>query len=67
METARELRRSRRRATASSATPSARLFHDDGADARRMLREKAVLEDLENAVDQCELVAETLPTSPTSR
>ena len=36
------------------------LFHDPTADARRMLREKEVLEDLENAVDQCELVAETL-------
>lgn len=36
------------------------LFHDASADARRMLREKEVLEDLENAVDQCESVAETL-------
>ncbi len=36
------------------------LFHDEGVDARRILREKDILEDLENAVDQCELVAETL-------
>ncbi len=36
------------------------LFHDEGADARRVLREKEVLEDLENAIDQCESVAETL-------
>jgi uncharacterized protein Yka (UPF0111/DUF47 family) len=36
------------------------LFHDESIDARRVLREKEVLEDLENAIDQCELVAETL-------
>ncbi len=36
------------------------LFHDETADARRILREKELLEDLENAIDQCELVGETL-------
>ncbi len=36
------------------------LFHDQSIDARRVLREKEVFEDLENAIDQCELVAETL-------
>jgi uncharacterized protein Yka (UPF0111/DUF47 family) len=37
-----------------------RLFHDASIDAKRLLREKEVLEDLENAVDHCERVGETL-------
>lgn len=36
------------------------LFHDAGIDARRLLREKEVLDRLEQALDQCELVADTL-------
>jgi uncharacterized protein Yka (UPF0111/DUF47 family) len=36
------------------------LFHNESASARVMLSEKEVLEDLENAIDQCEMVAETL-------
>jgi len=36
------------------------LFHDDGIDAKRLLREKEVLEDLENAIDHCETVSKTL-------
>jgi uncharacterized protein Yka (UPF0111/DUF47 family) len=36
------------------------LFKDPAPDARRLLREKAVLEDLENAIDHCEVVAKTL-------
>ncbi len=35
------------------------LFHADSIDALRILREKEVLEDLENAIDQCEMVADT--------
>jgi uncharacterized protein Yka (UPF0111/DUF47 family) len=35
------------------------LFHDV-ADAKRILREKQVLEDLENAIDACEQLGETL-------
>lgn len=37
-----------------------RLFHDDAIDAKSLLREKAVLEDLETATDRCERVAHTL-------
>jgi uncharacterized protein len=37
-----------------------KLFHDDAIDAKRLLREKQVLEDLENAVDACERVGDTL-------
>jgi uncharacterized protein Yka (UPF0111/DUF47 family) len=36
------------------------LFHDDGVDAKKLVREKQVLEDLENALDACEELAETL-------
>jgi uncharacterized protein len=36
------------------------LFHDDTSDAKKILREKQVLEDLENAVDACEQLGETL-------
>ncbi len=38
------------------------LFHDPSVDAKTILREKQVLEDLENAVDHCETVGETLAT-----
>ncbi len=60
METARAVRLLEKEADGIFRDAISALFHDDGADARRMLREKEVLEDLENAVDQCELVAETL-------
>jgi hypothetical protein len=36
------------------------LFTDDSIDAKVLLREKQVLEDLERAVDRCEYVADTL-------
>lgn len=36
------------------------LFRDPAVDAKMLLREKGVLEDLENAIDSCEDVAETL-------
>jgi uncharacterized protein len=36
------------------------LFHDGKVDAKELLREKEVLEDLENAIDHCETVGETL-------
>jgi uncharacterized protein Yka (UPF0111/DUF47 family) len=36
------------------------LFHDPSVDAKTLLREKQVLEDLENAVDACEELGETL-------
>lgn len=36
------------------------LFHDETIDPRRILREKEVLEGLENAVDRCQDVAHTL-------
>lgn len=36
------------------------LFHDDAIDAKVLMREKEVLEDLEFAIDRCETVAERL-------
>jgi predicted phosphate transport protein (TIGR00153 family) len=36
------------------------LFHDEGVDAKSILREKEVLENLEHAIDRCERVAHTL-------
>jgi hypothetical protein len=36
------------------------LFRDASIDAKALLREKGVLEDLENAIDSCEDVAELL-------
>lgn len=36
------------------------LFHDPGIDAKVLLRDKEVLEDLERAIDKCETVAERL-------
>jgi uncharacterized protein Yka (UPF0111/DUF47 family) len=36
------------------------LFSDEKVDAKVLLREKQVLEDLEKAIDRCEYVADTL-------
>ena len=36
------------------------LFHDAAIDAKALVRDKEVLEDLENAIDRCEEVGETL-------
>ena len=36
------------------------LFHDPNIDAKVLLRDKEVLEDLESAIDRCETVAERL-------
>lgn len=60
MEASRSIRQYEKDADGVFREAISALFHDGTADARRMLREKEVLEDLENAVDQCESVAETL-------
>lgn len=36
------------------------LFHDKNIDAKVLLRDKEVLEDLENAIDKCDMLAERL-------
>lgn len=60
MEAARAVRQVEKDADAIFRDAISALFRDDAVDARRMLREKEVLEDLENAIDQCEHVGETL-------
>ena len=37
-----------------------KLFQDPDVDAKVLIREKTVLEDLENAIDQCDSIADTL-------
>jgi hypothetical protein len=37
-----------------------RLFHSPDIDAKDLLREREILDDLENAIDRCERVADTL-------
>jgi uncharacterized protein len=37
-----------------------KLFHAEDVDAKVLIREKTVLEDLENAIDQCDAIADTL-------
>ncbi len=63
VETARELRKLEKEADGIYREAISELFHADsagGADARVLIREKTVLEDLENAIDQCDAIADTL-------
>ncbi|MBL8784128.1 MAG: DUF47 family protein [Deltaproteobacteria bacterium] len=41
---------------------TSRLFHDVSIDPRELIRQKALLDDIENAVDRCERLASTLTT-----
>ena len=36
------------------------LFKDSAVDAKKLIREKTVLDDLENAIDACDSIADTL-------
>lgn len=36
------------------------LFHDDGVEAKRVIREKTILDDVEAAIDACDRLASTL-------
>lgn len=64
LEAARELRQIEKEADAVYREEVSRLFRaggtDPGIDARVLIREKSVLEDLENAIDQCDSIADTL-------
>lgn len=60
---ARELRKIEKEGDAVYREAVSALFRDDsggGADARVIIREKTVLEDLENAIDHCDAIADTL-------
>ncbi len=57
---AREVRRIEKEADNVYRDAISRLFKDPSVDAKVLLREKEVLENLENAVDHCERVAQSL-------
>ena len=59
-EASRTLRRLEKEGDAIYRDAVAALFHDPEVNATRLLREKQVLEDLENAVDACEDLGDTL-------
>lgn len=56
----RELRKIEKEADATYREAVRGLFGSEGIDARVLLREKQVLDDLEKAIDRCEYVADTL-------
>jgi uncharacterized protein Yka (UPF0111/DUF47 family) len=57
---ARELRQIEKDADTVYREAISALFHDPAVDAKQLIREKAVLEDLENAVDQCDSIGDFL-------
>jgi uncharacterized protein Yka (UPF0111/DUF47 family) len=60
IDSSRELRRVEKEADVVYRDAVRVLFSDDKVDAKVLLREKEVLEDLEKAIDRCEYVADTL-------
>ena len=60
IETSRTLRKLEKEGDAIFRDAVSALFKDHSVDAKVLLREREVLEDLENAIDRCERVAETL-------
>jgi uncharacterized protein Yka (UPF0111/DUF47 family) len=62
VEAARELRKLEKDADTVYRTAISDLFKDGpgAADARVLIREKTVLDDLENAIDACDAIADTL-------
>jgi uncharacterized protein len=60
VDEARKIRRLEKEGDQVFRRELSRLFHDTSIDARQLLKEKEILEDLEAAVDECDHVAETL-------
>jgi uncharacterized protein Yka (UPF0111/DUF47 family) len=60
MELSRTLRRIRKEGDAIHRKASTDLFHDESKSAKDIIREKAVLDNIERAVERCEWVAHTL-------
>ena len=60
VEAARDLRKLEKEADIVYRDAISKLFKDPLADAKVIIREKTVLEDLENAIDQCDSIADTL-------
>jgi uncharacterized protein Yka (UPF0111/DUF47 family) len=57
---ARELRKIEKEADLIYRDAISNLFKNSDVDAKRLIREKTVLEDLENAIDQCDSIADIL-------
>lgn len=57
---ARELRKIEKEADTIYRDAISTLFKDDTIDAKRLIREQTVLQDLENAIDQCDSIADIL-------
>jgi uncharacterized protein Yka (UPF0111/DUF47 family) len=57
---ARELRKIEKAGDVIYREAVSKLFQDEGVDAKALIREKTVLEDLENALDQCDAIANSL-------
>lgn len=62
MTTSRSIRQLEKDADGIFRGALSRLFRDEKVDAKELLREKEVLENLEHAIDRCERVAHTLAT-----
>jgi uncharacterized protein len=60
VEKSRELRKLEKEGDGIYRDAVSKLFHDPAIDAKVLIREKAVLEDLENAIDHCNRIADTL-------
>jgi uncharacterized protein Yka (UPF0111/DUF47 family) len=60
VEAARSLRKSEKEGDKAYRDEISRLFHDDGVDAKTVLRQREVLDDIEAAIDHCDHVATTL-------
>ncbi len=60
LDDSRKLRALEKEADSVFRSAVSQLFKDPAVDAKVLLREKEVLEDLENAVDHCDNVADTL-------
>ena len=57
---ARQVRELEKKADGIYRDAISKLFQDPDVDAKVLIREKTVLEDLENAIDQCDSIADTL-------
>jgi uncharacterized protein Yka (UPF0111/DUF47 family) len=60
VDVSRELRKIEKEADVVYREAISTLFKDPSIDAKVLIREKTVLEDLENAIDQCDSIADTL-------
>jgi uncharacterized protein Yka (UPF0111/DUF47 family) len=60
VDAARQVRRLEKEGDQVFRSAISTLFHDTAIDAKQLMREREVLEDLEGAIDECDHVAETL-------